>query len=157
MKFRKKIITEDVLAQYLSFYRFKDYKVVFTNGCFDVLHRGHIEYLARAAEFGDVLIVAVNSDNSVRKLKGEGRPVNNEEDRMLLLASLGFVDNVILFDEETPERLIRKIVPDVLVKGGDYTKDKIVGANIVEQKGGKVEIIKYISGYSSTAIIDKQK
>lgn len=132
-------------------------KIVFTNGCFDILHHGHLEYLAEAADAGNYLVVGVNTDASVRKLKGPERPVNREEDRALQLASLLCVDAVCLFDEDTPLELIRALEPDVLAKGGDYTIDKIVGADFVQQKGGEVRIIPFVSGYSTTALIDKIK
>ncbi|MDR2084841.1 MAG: D-glycero-beta-D-manno-heptose 1-phosphate adenylyltransferase [Bacteroidales bacterium] len=132
-----------------------DKKIVFTNGCFDILHAGHVEYLFNAAKFGDVLIVGLNTDNSVRKLKGENRPVNNENDRALLLASLSFVDFIVMFDEETPLKLIKRIRPNVLVKGGDYSVDNIIGANFVKKMGGEVVILPFKEGYSSSSIISK--
>jgi rfaE bifunctional protein nucleotidyltransferase chain/domain len=130
-------------------------KIVFTNGCFDILHRGHIEQLARAADMGDVLMVGVNTDASVKGLKGPGRPVNSEDDRSFQLAALLCVDIVCLFDEETPASLIEAIRPDVLVKGGDYTVDQIAGADFVLQHGGRVEIIPFVSGYSTTSLIGR--
>ena len=130
-------------------------KVVFTNGCFDILHRGHATYLAQAREQGDLLVVGLNTDASVRRLKGPSRPVNSERDRAFLLASLACVDFVILFDEDTPEQLIHKVQPDVLVKGGDYTLDNIVGANFVLQNGGTVTTIPFVDGYSTTLTLQK--
>jgi len=132
-------------------------KIVFTNGCFDILHHGHLDLIARAAGFGDVLVMGLNTDNSVQRLKGPERPVTNEKDRAFQVASLLCIDAVCLFDEETPDLLIRTIRPDVLVKGGDYTIDTIVGAGFVMNYGGKVEIIPFVSGYSTTSIIDRIK
>jgi len=129
--------------------------VVFTNGCFDILHRGHIECLRKARSFGDVLIVGLNSDSSVRKIKGERRPILSQNDRAEIVASLEMVDYVLTFDEETPHRLIASLVPDVLVKGGDYRKDKIVGKDIVESSGGRVIRVKQIPGRSTKNIITK--
>lgn len=133
-----------------------DMRVVFTNGCFDILHRGHVEYLSKAADKGDVLVVGLNTDASVKRLKGEGRPVNNEEARAMVLASLSFVDAVVLFDEDTPYELIKAVRPDVLVKGADYKKEEIVGYDIVTSYGGTVETIPLVEGYSSTKIIMSQ-
>ncbi|MCP4724521.1 MAG: D-glycero-beta-D-manno-heptose 1-phosphate adenylyltransferase [bacterium] len=132
-------------------------KVVFTNGCFDFIHRGHIEYLRKARELGDFLIVAVNTDDSVRRLKGKGRPVNNEEDRAVVLASLKPVDAVCLFDEDTPAETIAALHPDVLVKGADYKVEEIVGHEQVLAEGGKVIPVPLVSGRSTTSIIDKIK
>lgn len=133
----------------------KDRKVVFTNGCFDILHRGHATYLAQARELGDLLVVGLNTDASVRRLKGPSRPVNCEHDRAFLLAALACVDFVILFDEDTPAELIRQVRPDVLVKGGDYTLDNIVGADFVLQNGGTVTTIPFVDGYSTTLTLQK--
>lgn len=132
-------------------------KLVFTNGCFDILHRGHIEYLYQARNLGDALMVGVNTDNSVKRLKGEIRPINGEYDRMMLLASLYFVDYVVLFDEDTPLQLIKSVRPDILVKGGDYTRDTIVGADFVESTGGEVVVISFVEGYSTTKVINKMR
>ena len=132
-------------------------KITFTNGCFDILHHGHLDLLARAADLGNKLILALNTDNSVKRLKGSERPITNEQDRAFQAASLLCVDAVCLFDEETPEELIRLLKPDVLVKGGDYTIDKIVGADFVIGYGGTVEIIPFTDGYSTTSIIDRIK
>lgn len=130
-------------------------KVVFTNGCFDIIHRGHNTYLLEAAAFGNKLIVAVNSDESVRKLKGNNRPIVDEYSRAFNLACHTYIDAVILFDEDTPLNLINEFQPDVLIKGGDYTIETIVGAQEVLSYGGQVEIIPFLEGYSSTNIIDK--
>ena len=132
-------------------------KVVFTNGCFDILHLGHIDYLEKARSLGDALIVGLNSDDSVRRLKGSERPVNSEHARARLLAALSFVDAVCLFKEDTPGELIETILPDILVKGGDYTIETIVGAETVIQNGGKVETITLVDGFSTTGIIEKLK
>lgn len=130
-------------------------KIVFTNGCFDILHMGHLDYLAKAADLGNILIVGVNSDASVKKLKGGSRPINNENDRALQLASLVYVDAVTIFEEDTPLELITHLMPDVLVKGGDYTIESIVGAREVMENGGRVEIVPYVEGYSTTGILEK--
>lgn len=129
--------------------------VVFTNGCFDILHRGHLELLRFAKSLGDILIVGLNDDESVRRLKGKGRPINKLEDRAFALLSTKWVDFVVPFSEDTPEKIIRSIKPDVLVKGGDYSIEEIVGADFVMSYGGRVEIFPYVKGYSTTAIVDK--
>lgn len=152
---KNKIKDQNSLTGLLSFYRFKNFKIVFTNGCFDILHRGHIEYLAQAADFGDVLIIGLNTDESVKKLKGPGRPVNNQESRALTLAALRFVSNVIYFDQDTPYELIKIVQPDVLVKGSDYKPEDIVGADIVLAKNGEVKTIEFVEGFSTTGIINK--
>ena len=130
-------------------------KIVFTNGCFDLLHVGHIRYLSHAKKLGDFLIIGLNSDRSVKKLKGKDRPINSFEDRATLLSALNSVDLVIKFEEQTPENLIKDIVPDVLVKGGDYNIEDIVGYQIVVQNGGQVKTLSFHDGYSSTNYIDK--
>lgn len=130
-------------------------KVVFTNGCFDILHRGHVEYLRSASGLGTILIVGVNSDLSVRRVKGDRRPIIPLEDRMAVLASLEFVDYVVSFEEDTPGQLIDAIVPDVLVKGGDWQRTEVVGRETVERNGGRVEIIDFLEGYSTRGIIEK--
>lgn len=132
-------------------------KIVFTNGCFDIIHAGHIYYLGEAKKAGDILIIGLNSDDSVRRLKGRERPVNNESDRALVLDSLKFVDYVTIFDEDTPYNLINLLKPDILVKGGDYKADEVVGADIVKESGGKVLIIPFVKGKSTTSIIQKLK
>jgi rfaE bifunctional protein nucleotidyltransferase chain/domain len=128
-------------------------KVVFTNGCFDLLHRGHIEYLKKAKKLGDILIVGLNSDSSVKKIKGKGRPLQKQTDRASILSSLYFVDYVSIFSELTPLKLISKLIPDILVKGGDWKVKDIVGKDIVESHGGKVRNIKMIKGKSTRNII----
>ena len=147
--------TQEEASRTLSLWRFKDEKIVFTNGCFDILHRGHIEYLAQAANLGTKLIIGLNSDASVKRLKGENRPVNDENARALALASLIFVDEVILFDSDTSYDLIDYVQPDVLVKGGDYNPEEIVGYDIVKAKNGKIITIDFVEGYSTTSILNK--
>jgi D-beta-D-heptose 7-phosphate kinase/D-beta-D-heptose 1-phosphate adenosyltransferase len=139
------------------FGRPRDQTVVFTNGCFDLLHPGHVEYLAQARALGDVLVVALNSDASVRRLKGAGRPLVVEADRAAVLAGLRSVDAVTLFDEDTPLELISALLPDVLVKGGDYDLDGIVGRNVVERAGGDVRVLPFVEGYSTTDILTRLK
>jgi len=131
--------------------------VVFTNGCFELLHRGHVEYLAQARALGDVLVVGLNSDASVRRLKGAGRPLVAEADRAAVVAALRCVDAVTVFDEDTPLELISSLLPDVLVKGGDYHLDDIVGREVVEEAGGEVRVLPFVVGYSTTKILDRLK
>lgn len=150
----RKIVSLQQLQENLQHRHFGDW-VVFTNGCFDILHRGHVTYLAAARDLGGVLVVGLNSDASVRRLKGPARPVNDEHSRALLLAALQCVDYVTVFDEDTPLNLISAVMPDVLVKGGDYTRDAIVGANIVENHGGKVVTIPLVEGFSTTKVLEK--
>jgi D-beta-D-heptose 7-phosphate kinase/D-beta-D-heptose 1-phosphate adenosyltransferase len=129
--------------------------VVFTNGCFDILHRGHVEYLAAARSLGDFLVVGLNSDDSVRRLKGEGRPITPQEDRAVVLAGLAAVDAVCLFGEDTPLRLISALLPDVLIKGGDYVAEEVVGAREVIAAGGEVRIAPLVPGRSTTSIVNR--
>jgi rfaE bifunctional protein nucleotidyltransferase chain/domain len=129
-------------------------KVVFTNGVFDIIHSGHVDYLNKAKALGDILIVGVNSDKSVKKIKGEKRPIIPEKDRAFVLSNLKAVDYVILFDEETPQKLISEIIPDILVKGSDWPIDKIVGGDIVIKNGGEVRNIEFVNNYSTSKIID---
>lgn len=147
-----KILSADGLQKMLNIWRLKNQRIVFTNGCFDLLHLGHIDYLSRAADLGNKLVIGLNSDFSTSNLKGPNRPITNEISRANLLASLFFVDAVVLFDEPTPLNLIVSVKPDVLVKGADYTIDQIVGADVVLENGGEVKTIDYIDGYSTTAI-----
>jgi D-beta-D-heptose 7-phosphate kinase/D-beta-D-heptose 1-phosphate adenosyltransferase len=137
--------------------RRKGRKVVFTNGCFDILHVGHVRYLQEARAQGYMLVIGLNTDASVQRLKGPSRPLQNEMARAEILAALACVDYVTLFDEETPEQLIHAVRPDVLVKGGDYTIDKIVGASFVLSYGGEVKSLQFVEGFSSTSIINKMK
>lgn len=132
-------------------------KIVFTNGCFDILHVGHVRYLTTAKSFGDILIVGLNTDESVKLLKGETRPINNEKDRAEVLLGLKAVDYVVLFSERTAENLVSEIRPDVYVKGADYTVDKIPEAKIVQSYGGQIELVKFVAGHSTTNIIQKLK
>ena len=132
-------------------------KTVFTNGCFDLLHVGHIRYLAQAKKLGDFLIIGLNSDSSVKELKGEDRPINSFDDRATLLSAIESVDLVIMFEEQTPENLIKDIVPDILVKGGDYNIEDIIGYQTVMQNGGQVKTLSFYDGYSSTNYINKIK
>ncbi len=132
-------------------------RVVFTNGCFDILHSGHIKYLSEAAALGDKFVIGLNSDSSVSRLKGNDRPVKSEECRADILAFMAVIDMVVIFDEDTPEALIKKIIPDVLVKGGDWKINEIVGADIVISNGGEVKSLSFLEGFSSTRIIDKMK
>lgn len=130
-------------------------KVVFTNGVFDLLHIGHITYLAKAAELGDKLIIGLNADSSVKRIKGESRPVNDQNSRAALLAALFFVDAIVVFEEDTPLNLISTLLPDILVKGADYAVENIVGAKEVMANGGEVKTINFVEGYSSTSIIER--
>lgn len=132
-------------------------KIVFTNGCFDILHCGHVTYLAKAKQLGDVLVIGLNSDASVRRLKGPTRPVNDQKARALLLAALEMVDYVVVFEEDTPYNVIAKVQPDVLVKGGDYAIENIVGGDIVRDRGGIVTTIPFVDGFSTTSLINNLK
>ncbi len=149
------IVTLKELKKILEKLRKQNKKIVFTNGCFDIIHSGHIRILKKAKERGDVLIVGLNSDKSVRKIKGSKRPIMNEKDRALILDSIRYVDYVVLFDEETPYNLIREIMPDVLVKGADYKLEEVVGADIVIKKGGEVFLVPLLKGKSTTNVIEK--
>ncbi len=153
----KKIVSLPDLKRMTGQLRWFGKKVVFTNGVFDLLHEGHLYSLEQAARHGDYLVVGLNSDSSVKRLKGEGRPVNQEQSRALLLAALMIVDAVIIFHEDTPLELIRSIMPDVLVKGGDYTTEQIAGAKEVTANGGKVVITPVLEGFSTTSLIEKMK
>lgn len=152
-----KILSLSDLRQKASEWRKNGKTIVFTNGCFDVLHAGHITSLAEAAKQGDILVVGLNADVSVKKLKGETRPVNDETARATVMAALGVVDAVTIFSEPTPRELIVSIMPDVLVKGGDYKVEEIAGAKEVIENGGKVVINPILEGFSTTAIIEKMK
>lgn len=150
-----KILSRETAIQRIAQWRLLGKTVAFTNGCFDILHRGHIFSLSEAAAAADYLIVGLNSDASTKRLKGSNRPVNDEQSRALLLASLVIVDAVVLFEEDTPLELIKALLPDVLVKGGDYTVEQIAGAKEVIANGGKVVINPIVAGFSTTGIIDK--
>jgi rfaE bifunctional protein nucleotidyltransferase chain/domain len=150
-----KIVARDELVRNVARWRLLGKTISFTNGCFDILHAGHIASLSEAAKEGDILIVGVNTDASTKRLKGDERPVNSESSRALLLASLAMVDSVTLFEEDTPLELIKAILPDVIVKGGDYTVDQMIGAKEVLQNGGRIVINPILEGYSTTGIIGK--
>jgi rfaE bifunctional protein nucleotidyltransferase chain/domain len=152
---QSRIYNKENIQQMLAYWRFKGMKIVFTNGCFDILHAGHVEYLAKAADEGNVLIVGVNTDASVSRLKGCHRPINDENARALIIASLNFVSAVVLFDQDTPYELIKLIQPDILIKGSDYKPEEIVGYDILKARGGEVKTIDLIPGYSTTAIEQK--
>ena len=151
----QKIVSRDFFAE--NGIKLHRQKIVFTNGCFDVLHFGHVKYLLEAKQLGDILVVGLNSDDSVRRLKGPSRPINGEKERAFVLAALSCVDYVTLFDEDTPENLIKSVRPDLLVKGGDYALDQIVGADFVRENGGVVTTIPFVDGYSCTHIIEQLK
>jgi len=152
---KNKLVTLNNLSELMSDLKLRKLDVVFTNGCFDIIHPGHIHILEEAKSYGDVLIVGLNSNRSVKNLKGESRPINSESDRIKILCSIKHVDYVIVFDEETPIELIELIKPNFLVKGGDYNKSEIVGADLVEKNGGSVIIIDLLVGYSTSLIIDR--
>jgi len=156
-KINSKIFSLDDLKNQVNAWKQAGEEVVFTNGCFDIIHRGHIEVLAQTADLGDRLIIGLNSDTSIQKLKGKNRPIIEEQSRAILLASLEFVDAVVIFSEDTPINLISTLLPDVLAKGGDYEIETIVGHEIVQQNGGKVKLVAFVDGFSSTTIIDKIK
>ena len=157
IQIRNKIYSKKLLIKQVFIWKMLGKKIVFTNGVFDILHKGHIASLTESASYGDILIVAVNADESVTKLKGPTRPVNDENARALILASLLQTDAVILFDEDTPLELIKALMPDVLVKGGDYKIEQIAGAKEVITAGGKVIIANIVEGISTTNIIEKMK
>jgi len=154
-KIKNKIVDKSTLKSILS--KKNNNKIVFTNGCFDILHRGHIEYLAQAADYGDILIIGLNSDKSVSRIKGETRPLQDEVSRAEILAALSFVDYIVIFDEDTPKQLIEYLKPNVLIKGSDYKISEIVGGDFVIKNGGEVITIDFIEGYSTTNIVDKIK
>ena len=150
-----KLITPEKASVLFSPEFREDNRIVFTNGCFDVLHRGHVYYLSKAREMGDLLVVGLNSDASVSRLKGEGRPVNNQNARAEVLGALGMVDYIVIFEEDTPLELIKRVEPSLLVKGGDYRVEEIIGYNEVISSGGQVLTIPIMEGYSSSSIIDR--
>lgn len=151
------LLSKDVLSGICNELKMQNKKVVFTNGCFDILHTGHIRYLEESKKLGDVLVIGLNSDSSVKMLKGESRPVNNQYDRAEVLSALRCVDYICIFEEETPYKLIATLLPDILTKGGDYNPDNIAGADIVRNNGGDVVIINFVEGKSTSLIIDKMK
>ena len=154
---QQKIFTQPDLLRKVAQWRFLGKKISFTNGIFDILHQGHISSLSQAAAEGDYLIIGLNSDTSTKKLKGESRPINDEQSRALLLASLIMVDAVVIFEEDTPLELIKAIMPDVLVKGGDYTVEQIAGAKDVVANGGRIVINPIIQGHSTSSIIERTR
>ena len=156
-RIHERIFSAEQLSSQIKWWRLINKTIAFTNGVFDILHEGHIKVLSQAASFADVLVVGVNSDASVKRLKGSERPINDQQSRSLILASLIMTDAVIIFDEDTPLNLIKSIMPDVLIKGGDYDPATIVGANEVISNGGKIEIIPLEEGFSTTGIIEKMR
>jgi D-beta-D-heptose 7-phosphate kinase/D-beta-D-heptose 1-phosphate adenosyltransferase len=154
-RYRKKIKELPDLQREIDALKAQAKRIVFTNGCFDLLHPGHMRYLYAARQLGDYLVVAVNTDRSVKIIKGAGRPVQSQDERAELLAALSFVDAVVLFDEDNPLNLIQHLVPDVLVKGGDWTEDKIIGADVVRKAGGVVKSLSFVTGYSTSGLIKK--
>lgn len=158
MKISEKIVNNyDTASTQVHVWQQQGLDVVFTNGCFDLIHKGHILYLEEARQQGDKLIVAINADKSVSKLKGKHRPIKDEDNRSLIMAAFSFVDLVVIFHEETPLELIQKITPDVLVKGGDWKPDQIVGSEHVLNNGGQVLSLQFVDGYSTTALENKIK
>lgn len=152
----KRIMDLVSVQRLCNIWRMKGDRIVFTNGCFDILHRGHVEYLQEAAAMGDRLVIGLNSDSSVkRQNKGPERPLNDELSRAKVLAALRLVDAVVVFDQDTPLELIQAVGPDVLVKGGDWTEDRIVGADLVKARGGEVRSLKLVEGFSTTALVEK--
>jgi len=154
---KSKIKKPNEIKKIVARLRRKKRKIVFTNGCFDILHYGHIRYLEKCKRLGDVLIIGLNSDSSVRKIKGRRRPITGEKERAAILSALGLVDYIAIFDEKTPKALIEKITPDILVKGGDWRKSDIVGGDHVKRHGGTVATIPFIKGYSTTSILARIK
>jgi rfaE bifunctional protein nucleotidyltransferase chain/domain len=152
-----KILGWEPLQKQLALWRFRDRKIVFTNGVFDILHLGHIDYLSKARDLGNLLVIGLNSDDSVHRIKGPNRPLNSELARAMVLASLTFVDAVVLFEEETPLKLIKLVKPDFLVKGKDYKEHEIAGSDFVKSYGGKVVTIELVKGYSTSHLIEKAK
>ena len=156
-RLQSKILSFSALEFQLKKWRTANEKIVFTNGCFDLLHFGHVDYLAKARDLGDRLVVGLNSDASIKRIKGSSRPIKDEQSRAALLAGMAYVDAVVLFDEETPLSLISMVLPDLLVKGGDYTIKDIVGHEIVLNNKGRVCTIDFVEGYSSSVLIEKIK
>ena len=156
-EYRQKIKDLSSLKKEIEALKAQGKHIVFTNGCFDLLHPGHMRYLYAARQMGDFLVVAVNTDRSVKIIKGKTRPVQSQDERTELLAALSFVDAVVLFDEDTPLTVIQQLVPNILVKGGDWTEDKIIGADVVKKAGGVVKSLPFVTGYSTTALIEKMR
>ena len=157
MAAKDKILSREDVRQQVKQWQSEGQKVVFTNGCFDILHIGHVDYLEKARELGDKLVLGLNTDASVRRIKGPQRPIVNEESRSRVIAALGFVDAVTFFDEETPKELIESVKPDILVKGNDYLAENIVGADFVLKNGGEVKTIPLVEGFSTSNIVQKIK
>tara|TARA_B100000579_G_scaffold286421_1_gene237388 strand:+ start:316 stop:807 length:492 start_codon:yes stop_codon:yes gene_type:complete len=156
-KIKDKIFNLNDLKNKVTSWKENGHKIVFTNGCFDIMHKGHIEVLSKSSDLGDKLIIGLNSDSSVQKLKGNSRPIIDENSRAIALAALSFVDAIVLFSEETPINLISTLNPDILAKGGDYEIRTIVGHEIVQKNGGEVILVPFVEGFSSTNIINKIK
>ena len=154
-EYRKKVKDLISVKKEIEALKVQGKRIVFTNGCFDLLHPGHTRYLYAARQLGDYLVVAVNTDLSVKAIKGADRPIQTQDERAELVAALSFVDAVVLFDEDNPLTLIQQLVPDVLVKGGDWTEDRIIGADVVRKAGGVVKSLPFVTGYSTTALIEK--
>lgn len=152
---KSKILTWIELDSKIENWKKEGKKIIFTNGCFDILHLGHIEYLSKAKDLGDILIVGLNSDSSIKKIKGEHRPINNQEARSILLSAISFIDAITIFTDDNPYYLIKMVKPNILVKGKDYKEEEIVGYDIVKSYGGEVKVIEITEGYSSTKIIEK--
>lgn len=152
-----KLKTWEDIANIVKELKSQKKKIVFTNGCFDILHSGHVQYLAEAKELGDILILGLNSDPSVKRLKGNERPINNERERATVLSALFSVSYIVIFEEDTPYKLIKHIKPDILVKGGDWRPDEIVGSDIVRSYNGEVKSLSFVDGKSTTDIINKMK
>ena len=149
-----KIISLEEIGNRVRYWRNESLKLVFTNGCFDILHSGHVRYLQTAACFGDILILGLNSDSSVSKIKGSPRPILSQADRAYILSAVEVIDCIVIFDEETPSRLIQIVMPDILVKGGDYLPENVVGYDTVKENGGCVKIVPYVEGKSTTGIVN---
>jgi len=154
-EYRKKIKNLPELKKEIEALKAQGQRIVFTNGCFDLLHPGHIRYLYAARQMGDYLVVALNTDRSVKIIKGANRPIQSQDERTELLAALSFVDAVVLFDEDNPLMVIQQLVPNVLVKGGDWTEERIIGADVVKKAGGVVKSLPFVTGYSTSALIEK--
>ncbi|MDD2424071.1 MAG: D-glycero-beta-D-manno-heptose 1-phosphate adenylyltransferase [Candidatus Cloacimonetes bacterium] len=157
MKLIDKIVPGIEIADISEDLHLSGQQIVFTNGCFDIIHAGHVAYLSQAKALGDILIVGLNSDASVKRLKGDGRPINTQQDRALVLAAFSFVDYVVIFEQNTPLALIKEVEPDILVKGGDWPISKIVGSDIVMERGGRVLSLNFVEGLSTTGILERLK
>lgn len=154
---KSKILNTEELVGKLAVWRFLGNKIVFTNGCFDIIHLGHLDYLSKAKDLGDKLIIGLNTDDSVKRIKGTSRPITDEYSRAMILSSIRFIDAIALFKEDTPYNLIKIVKPDVLVKGSDYKTDDIIGGDIVKNNGGEIKTIDFLEGYSTSSILNKIK